>query len=129
MVIKKIGRLFFCLILLGCEKSDLKNNITISLKVINYETKTISKNDTVEVRSGKWGMPVKRYIKVAEYITDSSGFVKINLKKDEEYKFTVYSGYGSKFSVGSEYFPEGSLKNNQQVVIAINPFEKNNKSK
>lgn len=122
MVSKIITLVFFCQLLISCngKNSDLKNQITISVKVIDSYTKQPRINDTVTVRQAKWGIP-KRYIKVGEYITNSLGVVTVKISKKNRYSFETD---GPNYAFGSDEYGEGELKNNQQIVIEVVPPEK-----
>lgn len=122
MVSKIITLVFFCQLLISCngKNFDLKNQITISVKVIDSYTKQPRINDTVTVRQAKWGIP-KRYIKVGEYITNSLGVVTVKISKKNRYSFETD---GPNYAFGSDEYGEGELKNNQQIVIEVVPPEK-----
>lgn len=122
MVSKIITLVFFCQLLISCngKNSDLKNQITISVKVIDSYTKQPRINDTVTVRQAKWGIP-KRYIKVGEYITNSLGVVTVKISKKNRYSFETD---GPNYAFGSDEYGEDELKNNQQIVIEVVPPEK-----
>jgi len=122
MVSKLITSVIFCLLLLGCDgkNSDLKNQINISIKVIDSDTKQPRVNDTVTVRQAKWGIP-RRYVKVGEYITNSLGVVALKINKENRYSFETD---GPNYAFGSDEYGEGELKNNQQIVIEVVPPDK-----
>jgi len=122
MVSKLITIVIFCLLLLGCnsKNSDLKNQITISVKVIDSYTKQPRVNDTVTVRQAKWGIP-RRYVKVGEYITNSLGIVTLKISKKNRYSFETD---GPNYAFGSDEYGEGELKNNQQIIIEVIPPDK-----
>lgn len=117
MVSKLITIVIFCLLLLGCnsKNSDLKNQITISVKVIDSYTKQPRVNDTVTIRQAKWGIP-RRYVKVGEYITNSLGIVTLKISKKNRYSFETD---GPNYAFGSDEYGEGELKNNQQIIIEV----------
>lgn len=101
-------------------KSDLENQITLTISSIDSETKQPRPKDTVEIRMGKWGIPMRRYVKVGQYITDSLGLVKVNLDCTERYVFNIYGLHVYSFAE----FDEDELKNGQQVIIEVVPPEK-----
>ena len=102
------------------KKTDLENQITITLRSIDSETKQPRPKDTVEIEMGKWGIPMRRYVKVGQYITDSLGLVKINLDRSERYRFNLYGSHVSSFAE----FAEDELKNGQKITIEVVPPEK-----
>jgi hypothetical protein len=101
-------------------KSNLENQITITIRSIDSETKQPRTKDTVEIEMGKWGIPMRRYVKVGQYITDSLGLVKINIDCTERYVFNIYGSHVYSFVE----FAEDKLKNGQQVIIEVAPPEK-----
>jgi hypothetical protein len=113
--------LILCVTLLSCNNSsDLKNQITITVKVIDSETKQPRANDTVTIRQAKWGIP-RRYVEVGQYVTDSLGRVTLRINKVNRYSFETD---GPNFAFGSDEYGEGELKNNQQIVIKVVPPDK-----
>lgn len=109
------AKLFFLSIVLSsCNRID--NQITISIKVIDFDTKSPRINDTVKIRQAKFGIPMRRYTKIGEYTTDSLGIVTVNLFKNERYSFTTY---GTKYANGSTEFAEGELKDGELVIIEV----------
>lgn len=121
---KIISTLFLIsLVFSNCSNPDgeLKNKISITVKVVDSETNQPRMNDNITVRQGTWGIPVRRYVKVGKYRTDSLGQVRIDLNKQERYSFEVD---GPRFAFGSDEYAKGELKNNQMVVIPVIPPEK-----
>ena len=107
----------------SCKKgNDLENQITIKINSIDSETKLPRVNtfDTIEVRMVKFGFLKKRFVEVAEHITDSTGSVKIKLDCTEEYNISLY-GTGV---FGWADFTETDLKDGQEVIIEASPPEK-----
>ncbi|MES2545676.1 MAG: hypothetical protein V4589_10650 [Bacteroidota bacterium] len=102
------------------KKSDLKNQITVTVKVIDKYTRQPKSKDTVEIRIGKPAFPMRKYVKVGKYITDSLGIVKVNLNYNERYSFTTV-GFDTFASIE---FAEGELKDGQKVIIEVVPPEK-----
>jgi hypothetical protein len=90
------------------QKSDFKNQITIKLNSIDSKTKQlrINKFDTIEVSKSKFGLFARRYVKVAEYVTNPNGSVKIKLDSTERYCFSIRAPY----HYGTEYFTEDFTK-------------------
>ena len=107
----------------SCEgKKDLKNQITIIVNSVDKDTKENRVNmfDTIEVRVARPGFPVRRFVKVAEYTTDSTGSVSVKVDKSEENHFMI--GGKSKF-FGSTAFSKGDLKDGQEVNIEVISLE------
>jgi hypothetical protein len=124
--ILKIKKLTFTILLLilftFCEKkSNLENQITVKINSIDGITKKSRVNifDTIDVRVTKYGIPMQKYVKIAEYITDSSGSVKIKIDPTKEYRFII----GGKYIYGSANFTEAftkeKLKNEQEINIEV----------
>lgn len=119
MMYKTICTLFLTsLVFINCSNpgTELKNKISITVKVVDSETKQPRMNDSLTIRQGTWGIPVRRYIKVGKYITDSLGQVRIDLNKQERYSFEVD---GPRFAFGSDEYAKGELKNGQTVIIQV----------
>jgi hypothetical protein len=107
----------------SCErKSDPKNQITIIINSVDGNTKENRVNmfDTIEVRVERFGFPKKKYVKVAEYTTDSAGAVSVKLDRNEAYLFML--GGKSKF-FGSRGFSKGDLKDGQEVNLEVDSVE------
>lgn len=124
MMYKTICTLFLTsLVFINCSNpgTELKNKISITVKVVDSETKQPRMNDSLTIRQGTWGIPVRRYIKVGKYITDSLGQVRIDLDQKERYSLEID---GSHHAFGSDEYAKGELKNNQVVVIQVVPPEK-----
>lgn len=119
--INKYVKLFFLsLILSSCfnKNTDMRDQINISIKVVDSYTKLPRINDTVKIRRAKWGIPMRRYVKIGQYITNSSGIVKVTLSKKERYSFSTY---GSKYANGSTEYGEEELNDNDQIIIEVIP--------
>jgi len=116
MVYKSILLIFFGITLLSCGNgSDLKNQITITVKVIDSQTEQPRVNDTVTIRQAKWGIP-RRYVEVGQYVADSLGKVELKISKVNRYSFETD---GPNFAFGSDEYGEGELENHQQVIIKV----------
>jgi hypothetical protein len=107
---KTITLVFFILTLLSCK--NRLDQITVKVKVIDEYSKQPRVKDTVQVRMGKWGIPMKRYIKVSQHITDSLGVVKINLNRNKTYRFSTNA-------IGYIEFAESELKDSQQIILEV----------
>ncbi len=96
-------------------KTDLENQITIKVNSIDSKTKLprINTFDTIDVRIESFGFPTKRFPKIAEYVTDSLGSVKIKLDRTENYHLLL----GAPFIYGSEDIVGQNMKNNQEINI------------
>ncbi len=106
----------------SCEgKSDPENQITVTINSVDIDTKENRVNmfDTIEVRVARWGIPMRRYVEVAECITDSSGSVKVKLDRNEKYLFML----GGKNIFGSTEFSKGELKDGQEVNLEVFSLE------
>ena len=126
--IDKYVKLFFLsLILSSCfnKDTDMRGQINISIKVVDSYTKLPRINDTVKIRRAKWGIPMRRYVKIGQYITNSSGIVKVTLSKKERYSFC---NYGSKYANGSTEYGEEELNDNDQIIIEVIPPTKDSTS-
>jgi PBP1b-binding outer membrane lipoprotein LpoB len=101
-------------------KSDLKDKITITINSIDKETKQRRVNmfDTVIVRRESIGYLKKTFDKVGEYVTDSTGSIKIKIDSSKVYDISVS---GLNVLGGDMYYPE-SLKNGQEVNIEVFPI-------
>jgi hypothetical protein len=101
------------------KKTDLENQITIKINSIDNETKQprINVFDTIEVRKEGAGYLMKTYTKVGEYITDSTGSVKIKIDRNEGYRFMLSRKgfYGSESF--AEPFTKEKLKDDQEINI------------
>ena len=107
-------------LILSCnKKSDLENQITITINSIDKESKKNRFNmfDTIEVRKEGIGYLMKTFNKVGEYVTDSTGSVKIKFDRTQKYQIRLYGVhiYGSNDIVGE------NLKNNQELNIEAFP--------
>jgi hypothetical protein len=116
--------LFFSLVLTlaNCNrKSDLENQITIKINSIDGKTKQRRVNmfDTVVVRKEGIGYLMKTFDKVGEYITDSTGSVKVKIDSTKIYDISV-SGLNA---LGGDMYYPGHLKDGQEVNIEVISFE------
>lgn len=110
----------------SCTKNNLDNQITIKINSIDGKTKQprVNKFDTIDVRITKFGFPTRKYVKIAEYITNSTGSVEIKVDSIEEYRFIIRGTniYGSaNFTKG---FSKEKLKEAQEVNIEVISLEK-----
>lgn len=114
---------FITLMLISsCTKKDnLENQITIKINSIDEKTKKRRVNlfDTIDVRITEFGVPMEKYVKVAEYITDSNGSVRIKVDSTKEYRFMIGGSniYGS--ANFTKAFTKEKLKDGQEVNIEV----------
>ena len=120
----KIILCFFvgALLISGCtDKTNSENQITIKINSIDAKTKQLRVNmfDAIDVRMTKFGFPTQKYVKVAEYITDSAGTVDVKVDSNEEYRFMISgtNGYGS--ANFTKAFSKEKLKDGQEVNIEV----------
>ncbi|MDV2442529.1 hypothetical protein CMV00_01775 [Elizabethkingia anophelis] len=114
---KKIIVIFIDLLLLNsCNSSDRRNQIPITIKVVDLKTMQPRIKDTVEVRMEAWGFSVKRFPVVKRYLTDSNGIVSFRVNRE---KYYIFFSVGSDNAWGSEDFPNGELNANQQILIKV----------
>jgi len=114
--------IIMALLLSNCtKKSDLENQITIKINLIDSKTKEPRADvfDTIDVRMQGIGYLMKTFNKVGEYVTDSTGSVKIKVDRTEEYYFIVEEPN----IYGSIDFTKGELKNDQEVNIEVMSLE------
>jgi len=107
-----------CLLNSNCDrKTDLENQITIKVNSVDNKTKQPRLNtfDTIDVRIESFGFPKKTFPKIAEYITDSSGSVKIKIDRTEKYQLLL----GAPYVFGSEDIVGQNLKDGQEVTIEV----------
>lgn len=107
---------------LNCKgKGDLEDQITITINSIDKETKQrrINKFDTVVVRKEGIGYLTKAFDKIGEYVTDSTGSVKIKIDYS---KICDISVSGLNVLGGDMYYP-GYLKDGQEVNIEVISLE------
>lgn len=107
---------------LNCKgKRDLEDQITITINSIDKETKQrrINKFDTVVVRKEGIGYLTKTFDKIGEYVTDSTGSVKIKIDSS---KICDISVSGLNVLGGDMYYP-GYLKDGQEVNIEVISLE------
>lgn len=99
------------------KKTSVENQITIKINSIDSKTKRnrINAFDTIDVRIAEFGFPMRKYVKEAEYVTDSTGSVKVKLDQNKEYHFIL----GGKNIYGAVEFSEGELKDAQEVNIEV----------
>ena len=111
--------IMFFLILSCNKKNNLDNQIIIKINSIDSETRNSRVNifDTIEVSVEENGYLMKNFNKVGEYVTDSSGSIKIKIDSTKGYKFMLRGPniYGS--ANFSEAFSKEKLKNGQEVNI------------
>ncbi|MDR7209619.1 hypothetical protein [Flavobacterium piscis] len=113
--------IMFLLILSCNKKNDLENQITIKINSIDSKTKQprINMFDHVVVRKEGIGYLMKTFDKVGEYITDSTGSVKIKIDSTKIYDISVT---GLNVLGGDMYYP-GHLKDGQEVNIEVVSLE------
>lgn len=110
------------ILILSCgNKNNSENQITIIINSIDNKTKQHRVNmfDTIDVRIAEFGFPKKKYVKIAEYITDSKGSVRVKLDSNEEYHFIL----GGSYIYGAEEFSSGELKDGQEINIEVISLE------
>jgi hypothetical protein len=97
------------------KKTGLENQITIKINSINSKTKLPRANafDTIVLRKEGIGYLMRTFDEVGEYVTDSTGSVKIKVNSTEDYQISLYGVhfYGSENLYGSH------LKDGQEVNI------------
>jgi hypothetical protein len=98
-------------------KDDLKNQITITVNSVDKETKQrrVNKFDTVIVRKEGIGYLMKTFDKFGQYVTDSTGSVKIKIDSS---KISDISVSGLNVLGGDTYNP-GYLKDGQEINIEV----------
>lgn len=98
-------------------KSDLENQIIITVNSIDKKSKKPRVNlfDTVVVRKEGIGLLKKTFVKYGEYVTDSSGSVKIKIDSSKIYDISIS---GLNVLGGDIYYP-GNLKNCQEINIEV----------
>ena len=103
------------------EKSDLENQITITINSIDKETKKRRVNlfDTVVVRKEGIGLLKKTFDKVGEYVTDSTGSVKVKIDSSKIFDISI-SGLNV---LGSDVYYPGYLKDGQEVNVEVFSIE------
>lgn len=103
-------------------KDDSKNQITITINSVDKETKQrrVNKFDTVVVRKEGIGYLMKTFDKVGQYVTDSTGSVKIRIDSSKIYDISV-SGLNV---LGGDMYNPGYLKDDQEVNIEVISLEK-----
>jgi hypothetical protein len=110
--------LITALLFLNCnKKTDLDNQITINVNSIDSKSKQPRRNvfDTIDVRIESIGFPKKQFPKISEYVTDSSGSVKIKINRSEKYLLLL----GAPNVYGSEDIIGEKLKDGQEVTIEV----------
>lgn len=107
------------------KKSDFENQITIKINSIDSKTKEyrVNKFDTIEVRKTKFGILTQRYVKVAEYVTNSEGSVKIKVDSTEEYRFLIRGPYVYGTANFTDTFTNEKLKDGQEINMEIFSIE------
>jgi len=125
-----ISKIIVCIstlfLIAGCnEKKDSENQITITVRSVDSKTKNprINMFDTIVIRKEGIGYLTKTYTKVGEYITDSTGSVKIKVDRNEGYIFLLsrMGVYGSENF--AEAFTKEKLKDGQIVNIKAIPID------
>ena len=106
----------FPFIYFSCFDNRTKDEITVNVKIIEATSKKPRINDSIEVRIGKPSFPMRKYILVGKYCSDSLGETKIKILKNEIYSFSTLELDNKS---GSTEFAEGELKNNQTVIIEV----------
>ena len=76
--------------------------------------------DTIDVRVARPGFLKRQYVKVAEYVTDSTGSVEVKLDRNEEYHFMLG---GKRPFFGSTDFSTEDRKNGKRVDIEVISLE------
>ena len=108
------------------KKTDLENQINVKINSIDGETKKrrVGAFDTVEVRMEGIGYLMKTFSKVGEYVTDSTGSVKIKVDCTKGYRFMVSGSnvYGSESF--AKAFTNEKLKDCQELNIEVISLEK-----
>lgn len=128
-ILKIKNEIFVFLILtliINCKgRNDLENQIAIKITLINRDTKQprINSFDTIEVTKEGIGLLTKSFDKVAEYITDSTGSIKIKINSNEGYNFSISRKgfYGSENF--SDAFTKEKLKDGQEINIEVFPIQ------
>ncbi|OCB75401.1 hypothetical protein [Flavobacterium crassostreae] len=102
-------------------KDDSKNQITITINSVDKETKQrrVNKFDTVVVRKEGIGYLMKTFDKVGQYVTDSTGSVKIRIDSSKICDISV-SGLNV---LGGDMYNPGYLKDGQEVNIEVISIE------
>ena len=106
------------IIFLNCDKkSNLENQITITINSIDKATKHRRNNifDKVIIRKEGGGFLKKNFKIIGEYVTDSSGLVKVKI---DPTKICDISVLGLNAAGGDMYYP-GHLKDGQEVNIEV----------
>ncbi len=112
----------FSLLISNCNmKDDSKNQITITINSVDKETKQrrVNKFDTVVVRKEGIGYLMKTFDKVGQYVTDSTGSVKIRIDSSKICDISV-SGLNV---LGGDMYNPGYLKDGQEVNIEVISIE------
>ncbi len=114
-----IGLVALLLISSCSNKNELKNQITIEINSIDSETKQARVNmfDSVIVRKEGIGYLMKTFETVGEYVTDSTGSVKIKIDRTEKYQISLYGFH----AYGGDYFDKEELKDGQELNIEVVP--------
>jgi hypothetical protein len=113
---------FLSLLISNCNmKDDSKNQITITINSVDKETKQrrVNKFDTVVVRKEGIGYLMKTFDKVGQYVTDSTGSVKIRIDSSKICDISV-SGLNV---LGGDMYNPGYLKDGQEVNIEVISIE------
>lgn len=101
-------------------KDDLKNQITVTINSVDKETKQrrVNKFDTVVLRKEGIGYLMKTFDKVGQYVTDSTGSVKIRIDSSKICDISV-SGLNV---LGGDMYNPGYLKDGQEINIEVVPI-------
>jgi len=117
-----IGLISLFIILFSCSNKNLdKDEINITIKVIDLYSKKPRIGDFVIIKQIKWGFPMRKSSKINEKKTDTLGEVRFKIDKEKAY---IIWAKGENNAFGSTEFKEGVLKENQQIIIKVIPPDK-----
>jgi len=108
---------------------ESKEEINITVKVIDYYSKAPRIGDTVEVRKVKKPLfTMWQYVKVFEDITDEQGEVSVIIDRNRRYRFSSYGPPMLHPGFGWHEYEEKELSEKDTVLIevksaGVNPFE------
>jgi len=110
--------LILSFLFLSCKK---ENQIIVTLKSVENKTRQprINTFDKIEIRKAKFGF-IKGYEIVGEFKTDSLGYLKVKLEKNEEY----WAILKCKNMNGWAFFDKNWLNKSQEIIIEAKPPEK-----
>ncbi|WP_157813307.1 hypothetical protein [Flavobacterium sp. 5] len=102
-------------------KTDLDNQITITINSVDSKTKLprINTFDDVEVRKEGIGYLMKTFKRVGKYKTDSTGSVKVKIDTTKIYDISVLA----ENALGGDMYYPGYLKDGQKVIIEVVSLE------